>query len=215
MSAKRRAGTCCQTLLRGVPHGPAIHIVSRQIDVGVAIRYRAGQAIEKFGTVKRNRADRMPYGATSPRVFDFIASYGSRGRCSRWPFVAVGIGRSSRSAENVEEDTPNDDDDREPYAQTVDKHHGSNSAMRIWASCHRVPVLQPLRRNAGRGRKRVAGTHAQAAAEKARGCPSVSPYRFKFSDCPAGAVPNSYPKLDLLWDNLIAGPWGVAPLHSA
>src|SRR5262245_18652579 len=83
----------------------------------------------------------MPCGATSPRVFDFIASYGSRGRCSRWPFVAVGIGRSSRSAENVEEDTLNDDDDREPYAQTVDKHHGSNSAMRIWASCHRVPVL--------------------------------------------------------------------------
>ena len=31
--------------------------------------------------------------------------------------------------------------------------------------------------------------------------------RSKFADCPAGAVPNSYPKLDLLWDNVIAGPW--------
>src|SRR5262249_12681513 len=37
---------------------------------------------------------------------------------------------------------------------------------------------------------------------------AVSLYRSKFLDCPAGAVPNSYPKLDLLWDNLIAGPWG-------
>jgi hypothetical protein len=38
---------------------------------------------------------------------------------------------------------------------------------------------------------------------------AVSLYRSKFSDWPAGAVPNSYPKLDLLWDNLIAGllPW--------
>ena len=31
-------------------------------------------------------------------------------------------------------------------------------------------------------------------------------YRSKFSDCSAGAVPNSYPELDLLWDNVIAGP---------
>ena len=44
-------------------------------------------------------------------------------------------------------------------------------------------------------------------ADKALGC-AVSPYRSKFSDCPADAVPNSYPKLDLLWDNVIAGPWG-------
>jgi len=29
---------------------------------------------------------------------------------------------------------------------------------------------------------------------------------FQISDCPAGAVPNSYPELDLLWDNVIAGP---------
>jgi hypothetical protein len=35
--------------------------------------------------------------------------------------------------------------------------------------------------------------------------PPVSLYRSKFSDCPADAVPNSYPKLDLLWDNVIAG----------
>jgi hypothetical protein len=26
-----------------------------------------------------------------------------------------------------------------------------------------------------------------------------------FSDCPADAVPNSYPKLDLLWDNVMRG----------
>jgi hypothetical protein len=41
--------------------------------------------------------------------------------------------------------------------------------------------------------------------------PPVSLYRSKFSDCPADAVPNSYPKLDLLWDNVIAGPWGWPP----
>jgi hypothetical protein len=29
---------------------------------------------------------------------------------------------------------------------------------------------------------------------------------FKITDYLAGAVPNSYPKLDLLWDNVIAGP---------
>ena len=37
---------------------------------------------------------------------------------------------------------------------------------------------------------------------------AVSLYRSKFSDCPAGVVPNSYPKFDVLWDNVIAGPWG-------
>src|SRR5215471_16192794 len=31
---------------------------------------------------------------------------------------------------------------------------------------------------------------------------------FQISDCLAVAVPNSYPKPDLLWDNVIAGPWG-------
>ena len=36
---------------------------------------------------------------------------------------------------------------------------------------------------------------------------AVSLYRSKFSAWSAGAVPNSYPKLDLLWDNVIAGPW--------
>src|SRR5262249_42390160 len=40
-------------------------------------------------------------------------------------------------------------------------------------------------------------------------------YRSKFSDCPVGMVANSYPNVDLLWDNVIAGPWGVAPLYSA
>ena len=39
-------------------------------------------------------------------------------------------------------------------------------------------------------------------------------YRSKFSDCPAGAVPNSYPELDLPWDNVIAGQ-GMAPLYGA
>src|SRR5262249_43768261 len=43
---------------------------------------------------------------------------------------------------------------------------------------------------------------------------AVSVYRSKFSDCPAGAVPNSYPELDLLWDNVIAGQ-GMAPLYGA
>ena len=38
---------------------------------------------------------------------------------------------------------------------------------------------------------------------------AVSPYRSEFADCLAGAVPNSCPKLDLLWDNVIAGPWGT------
>ena len=38
----------------------------------------------------------------------------------------------------------------------------------------------------------------------------VSLYRSKFSDCPADAVPNSYPKLDPLWDNVMRGH-GVGP----
>src|SRR5258707_15446781 len=33
-------------------------------------------------------------------------------------------------------------------------------------------------------------------------------YRSKFLDCLRGAVANSYPNVDLLWDNVIAGPWG-------
>ena len=40
-------------------------------------------------------------------------------------------------------------------------------------------------------------------------------YRSKFSDCPDGAVRNSYPKLDLPWENVIAGPWGWPPLNGA
>jgi hypothetical protein len=31
---------------------------------------------------------------------------------------------------------------------------------------------------------------------------------FQISDCLAGAVSNSYRKVDLLWDTVIAGPWG-------
>jgi hypothetical protein len=38
---------------------PHNHIVPQQINVRVAIRYRTAQAIEKFGTVKRNRADQI------------------------------------------------------------------------------------------------------------------------------------------------------------
>jgi len=34
---------------------PRIYIVPRQINVGVAIQYRAGQSLGKFGTVNRNR----------------------------------------------------------------------------------------------------------------------------------------------------------------
>src|SRR6516164_8856410 len=37
---------------------------------------------------------------------------------------------------------------------------------------------------------------------------AVSLYRSKFTDCLGDAVPNSYPKLDLPWDNIIAGHWG-------
>jgi hypothetical protein len=40
---------------------------------------------------------------------------------------------------------------------------------------------------------------------------AVSLYRSKFSDGPAGAVRNSYPSVDLLWDNVIAGPCEIAP----
>ena len=35
---------------------------------------------------------------------------------------------------------------------------------------------------------------------------AVSLYRSKCSDCPVGTVANSYPNVDLLWDNVIAGP---------
>src|SRR5262249_17562792 len=34
---------------------------------------------------------------------------------------------------------------------------------------------------------------------------AVTPYRSKFSDCSVGTVANSYPNVDLLWDNVIAG----------
>jgi hypothetical protein len=46
------------------------------------------------------------------------------------------------------------------------------------------------------------------AGNKAASRRAVSLYRPKFLDCPAGAVPNSYPLLDLLWDNVIAAPNG-------
>ena len=38
--------------------------------------------------------------------------------------------------------------------------------------------------------------------------PAVLLYRSKSLDCLTGAVANSYPNVDLLWDNVIAGPWG-------
>ena len=34
---------------------------------------------------------------------------------------------------------------------------------------------------------------------------AVTTYRSKFSDCSVGTVANSYPNVDLLWDNVIAG----------
>jgi hypothetical protein len=34
---------------------------------------------------------------------------------------------------------------------------------------------------------------------------AVTPYRSKFLDCSVGTVANSYPNVDLLWDNVIAG----------
>ena len=34
-------------------------------------------------------------------------------------------------------------------------------------------------------------------------------YRCKFIDCVRDAVANSYPNVDLLWDNVITGPWGT------
>ena len=40
---------------------------------------------------------------------------------------------------------------------------------------------------------------------------AVSIYRSKFLDCLRGAVTNSYPNVDLLWDNVIEHPFGLAP----
>jgi hypothetical protein len=34
---------------------------------------------------------------------------------------------------------------------------------------------------------------------------AVSFYRSKFLDCLRGAIANSYPNVDLLWDNVITG----------
>jgi hypothetical protein len=75
VAGRQRPGIGYQTLyagrprplLRGVATAPSAgrspwprnHIVPQQINVRVAIRYRTAQAIEKFGTVKRNRADQM------------------------------------------------------------------------------------------------------------------------------------------------------------
>jgi hypothetical protein len=38
---------------------------------------------------------------------------------------------------------------------------------------------------------------------------------FQIFRLPGRTVANSYPNVDLLWDNVIAGPWGVPPLYSA
>jgi hypothetical protein len=46
-------------LLRGYLTRPCDYIVPQQINVRVAIPYRAGRTIGKFGTVKRKRADLM------------------------------------------------------------------------------------------------------------------------------------------------------------
>src|SRR5262249_62311188 len=44
---------------------------------------------------------------------------------------------------------------------------------------------------------------------------AVSLYRSKFTERLAGAVLNSYPNVDLPWDNVYAGAMGMAPLYSA
>ena len=44
---------------------------------------------------------------------------------------------------------------------------------------------------------------------------AVSLYRSKFTERLAGAVLNSYPNVDLPWDNVNAGAMGMAPLYSA
>ena len=45
--------------------------------------------------------------------------------------------------------------------------------------------------------------------------PRGSVYRSKFTERLAGAVLNSYPTVDLPWDNGNAGAMGMAPLYSA
>jgi hypothetical protein len=57
---------------------------------------------------------------------------------------------------------------------------------------------------AGRWRAVIARGMKSSADRQGIAC-AVSPYRSKFSDCPTDAVPNSYPKLDLLWDNVMRG----------
>src|SRR5215471_18001300 len=46
------------------------------------------------------------------------------------------------------------------------------------------------------------------AMRRAHDISAVLVYRSKFLDCLRGAVTNSYPSVDLLWDNVIAGPKG-------
>src|SRR5262249_14139183 len=69
----------------------------------------------------------------------------------------------------------------------------------------RCSCMAPKLPSVGEETKRAA-----AVTTLAMPCHSVARFRFTVPNfsCPAGAVPNSYPKLDLLWDNLIAGPWG-------
>src|SRR5215472_8606340 len=64
-------------------------------------------------------------------------------------------------------------------------------------------------------------SHARSQAQHSGGAPAVhlvravSFYRSKFLDCLRGAVANSYPNLDLLWDNVITGPWGTQKCRTA
>jgi hypothetical protein len=58
-------------------------------------------------------------------------------------------------------------------------------------------------------------SHARSQAQHSDGAPAVhlvravSFYRSKFLDRLRGAVANSYPNVDLLWHNVITGPWGT------
>ena len=64
-------------------------------------------------------------------------------------------------------------------------------------------------------------SHARSQAQHSGGAPAVhlvravSFYRSKFLDCLRGAVANSYPNVDLMWDNVITGPWGTQKCRTA
>src|SRR5262249_8221070 len=101
------------------------------------------------------------------------------------------------------------------------------SCPRIGNYCwhtHSVRITPPLRADMIFGNDNARGECANSISTRLRSrrdCSKASVpasalplhwavpfYRSKFTDWLAGAVPNSYPNVDLLWDSLIAGPWG-------